>query len=234
MKNSVLKTIVIDDSTVQRAAVIKHVENHPDLHLTGEYHNGINARKILMENETDLIFLDVEMPVLDGFQLLESLDHRPQIIIITSNPDYALQAFDYNVTDYLLKPIAKERFNESVKRAVNNHTANLESSIEGEHIYVNSNLKKIKVFVNDVNWVEGFGDYVKIVTNDKNGILVLSTMKNFIKKLPEDKFLRIHKSYIVNLEKVEKFNTALVEIKGTQLPLSRHKKDQLEEALVNG
>jgi len=234
MKNSVLKTIVIDDSTVQRAAVIKHVENHPDLHLMGEYHNGINARKVLMENETDLIFLDVEMPVLDGFQLLESLDHRPQIIIITSNPDHALQAFDYNVTDYLLKPIAKERFNESVKRAANNHITNLESSGEGEHIYVNSNLKKIKVFINDVNWVEGFGDYVKIVTNDKNGILVLSTMKNFIKKLPQDKFLRIHKSYIVNLEKVEKFNTALVEIKGTQLPLSRHKKDLLEDALVNG
>ncbi|WP_273567417.1 LytR/AlgR family response regulator transcription factor [Maribacter halichondriae] len=234
MEPTLLKVMVIDDSSVQRAAIVKFIENHPNLELTGEYHNGINARKILMENDTDLIFLDVEMPVLDGFQLLESLDHRPQIIIITSNPDHALQAFDYNVTDYLLKPIAKERFNESVKRAMNNHIANLESGSEGEHIYVNSNLKKVKVFINDVNWVEGFGDYVKIVTDDKNGILVLSTMKNFIKKLPEDKFLRIHKSYIVNLEKVEKFNTALVEIKGTQLPLSRHKKDQLEDALVNG
>lgn len=232
MENTVLKTIVVDDSSVQRAAVVKHIDKHPNLYLTGEYHNGINARKILMENDTDLIFLDVEMPILDGFQLLESLDHHPQIIIITSNPNHALQAFDYDVTDYLLKPINKDRFDEAIRRAVTNHLSSQNLVTEGEFIYVNSNLKKIKVFIKDINWIEGFGDYVKIMT-DENSILVLSTMKNFIKKLPEGKFLRTHKSYIVNLEKVDKFNTAIVEIKGKQLPLSRHKKDQLEDALVN-
>jgi len=232
MVNTVLKTIVVDDSSVQRAAVVKHINDHPNLYLTGEFHNGINARKIVMENDTDLIFLDVEMPILDGFQLLESLDSRPQIIIITSNPNHALQAFDYDVTDYLLKPINRDRFNESIKRALTNHVSSQKKETEGEFIYVNSNLKKVKVFVKDINWIEGFGDYVKVMTNESS-ILVLSTMKNFIKKLPEGKFLRIHKSYIVNLEKVDKFNTAIVEIRGKQLPLSRHKKDQLEEALVN-
>ncbi len=232
MKSVVLKTIVVDDSSVQRAAVVKHINDHPDLQLIGEYHNGINARKIVMENDTDLIFLDVEMPILDGFQLLESLDHRPQIIIITGNPNHALQAFDYNVTDYLLKPINKDRFDEAIKRAVTNHTFNQKIATEGEFIYVNSNLKKIKVYIRDINWIEGFGDYIKIMT-DNQSILVLSTMKNFVTKLPEGKFLRTHKSYIVNLEKVDKFNTSIVEIKGRQLPLSRHKKDRLEEALVN-
>ncbi|MFH6604384.1 LytR/AlgR family response regulator transcription factor [Maribacter algicola] len=227
-----LKTIVVDDSSVQREAVVKQVNDHPNLQLIGEFHNGINARKIVMENDTDLIFLDVEMPVLDGFQLLESLDHLPQIIIITGNPKHALQAFDYNVTDYLLKPINKDRFNEAIKRAVTNHKFNQKIATEGEFIYVNSNLKKIKVFLKDINWIEGFGDYVKIMTDTEN-ILVLSTMKKFVTKLPEDKFLRTHKSYIVNLEKVDKFNTTIVEIKGRQLPLSRHKKDRLEEALVN-
>ena len=232
MENTVLETIVVDDSSVQRAAVVKHIADHANLHLMGEYHNGINARKIVMENDIDLIFLDVEMPILDGFQLLESLDHHPQIIIITGNPNHALQAFDYDVTDYLLKPINKDRFNESIKRALTNHVSSQKMETDGEFIYVNSNLKKIKVFVKDINWIEGFGDYIKLMTND-GSILVLSTMKKFIEKLPEGKFLRIHKSYIVNLEKVDKFNTAIVEIKGKQLPLSRHKKDQLEEALVN-
>lgn len=232
MESTLLRTMVVDDSSVQRAAIVKHIESHPNLKLTGEFHTGINARKVLMENETDLIFLDVEMPILDGFQLLESLDHRPQIIIVTSNPNHALQAFDYNVTDYLLKPINRDRFNESIKRAVTNYTAGHELISGGDFIYVNSNLKKIKVFIKEINWVEGFGDYIKLITDDSS-ILVLSTMKNFLGKLPEGKFLRIHKSYIVNLEKVDKFNTAIVEIRGKQLPLSRHKKDQLEEALVN-
>ena len=163
---------------------------------------------------------------------MNHFDHRPQIIIITSNPDHALQAFDYNVTDYLLKPITNVRFNEAVKRAMLNHIANQDTKTSGDYIYVNSNLKKTKLFLKNINYIEGLGDYIKIHTEDSN-TLVLSTMKRFLEQLPKDKFLRIHKSYIVNLDKVDKFNTAIVEIRGKQLPLSRHKKDQLEEALVS-
>ena len=229
MDNTNLKCMVVDDSSVQRASVIKFIEKHKNLHLTGEYHNAINARKYLQENETDLIFLDVEMPIISGFELLESLDHAPQVIIVSGNPDYALQAFDYNVTDYLLKPITMERFKESIKRALVNHQANQDQQIEGEFIYVNSNLKKVKVLLKDLNWIEGFGDYVKLITETGN-ILVLSTMKSFMTRLPEDKFFRIHKSYIINLDKVDKFNTAIVEVCGKQYHLSLHKKEGIETA----
>lgn len=232
MKFNKLRTVIIDDSDVQRAALIHLIENHPNLVLMGEYHNGINARPHIKNKDIDLVFLDIEMPVVNGFELLESLEKIPQIIIGTGNPNYALKAFDHNVTDYLLKPIKKDRFNESIKRALINHSHAEEFKDESEYIYVNSDLKKTKVYLNAIQWIEGMGDYIRIITDD-NDILVLSTMKSFLTRLPESKFLRIHKSYIVNLAKVEKFNTAIVEVVGKQLPLSRHRKIELEKALID-
>lgn len=227
-----LRTIVVDDSTLQRMAVAKLVNDHSDIELIAEYNNGMEAYKNVAENQIDLIFLDVEMPILDGFEFIESLSNRPQVILITGKPDYALKAFEYNVTDYLLKPITKSRFNESVRKALINNTQANSNKTDEAHIYVNSNLKKVKVIINDIKWIEGLGDYIKLVTVDSS-ILVLSTMKAFIEKLPQDKFLRIHKSYIVNLDRVEKFSSALVEVSGQQIPLSRYKKVQLEEALLS-
>lgn len=232
MKTNKLRSIIVDDSSLQRMAVSKLINDHPHLYLVAEYSNGMEAYKNVAENQIDLIFLDIEMPILDGFEFIESLSKIPQIILITGKPDYALKAFDYDVTDYLLKPITKSRFDASVKKALAKNEINTVNKADEAHIYVNSNLKKVKVLVNEIKWIEGLGDYIKLVTEDEN-ILVLSTMKAFIEKLPQDKFLRIHKSYIVNLEKIEKFSSAQVEVDGQQIPLSRYKKLQLEEALLN-
>ena len=224
-----LKCIIIDDSTIQRIAVAKLVNNHNELTLVAEYKNGLEALKGLTENKIDVVFLDIEMPIINGFQFIESLHNRPQIILITSKSEYAMQAFNYDVTDYLLKPVTPGRFNASIKIALLKST-DIEEGEDG-HIFVSNKLKKVKVLLKDINWIEGLGDYLKIITDEKN-LLVLSTMKAFITRLPEDKFLRIHKSYIVNLDKVEKFNSAHVEVCGKKIPLSRHKKIDLEEALL--
>ncbi len=227
-----LRCIIVDDSSMQRMAVAKLVNNHPNLALIAEYRNGIEAKSGIKNNEIDLIFLDIEMPIINGFDLLESLDDPPQVILITGKPDYALKAFDYDVTDYLQKPITSARFNASAKRAVAKYEQIHKVNEDEEHIFVKSNLKKRKVVLNDINWVEALGDYVKLVTDEAN-IVILSTMKSFEQQLPEDKFLRIHKSYIVNLEKVVKFNSKYVEVGGRQIPLSRSKKTELAEALNN-
>ncbi len=232
MKPNKLRTIIVDDSSLQRMAVSKLVSDHAALEFIAEYKNGMEAYKNVQKNQIDLIFLDVEMPILNGFEFIESLSNNPQIILITGKPDYAVKAFDYDVTDYLLKPITKSRFDASVKKAVMKAEKKRSQRTDEAHIYVNSNLKKVKVLINDIKWIEGLGDYIKLVTDDNN-ILVLSTMKAFIQKLPQDKFLRIHKSYIVNLEKVEKFSSAQVEVDGHHIPLSRYKKVQLEEALLS-
>lgn len=227
-----LKSIIVDDSSMQRMAVAQLVNKHPNLALVAQYSNAIEANTGIKNNDIDLIFLDVEMPIINGFDLLESLENPPQVILITGKPDYALKAFDYDVTDYLYKPISSARFEASIKRAVVRHEQSQNVNQEEEYIFVKSNLKKRKVVLNDIKWVEALGDYIKVVTNEGN-IVILSTMKSFEKQLPEDKFLRIHKSYIVNLEKVEKFNSKNIEVEGRQVPLSRNKKNELMEALSN-
>jgi DNA-binding LytR/AlgR family response regulator len=124
------------------------------------------------------------------------------------------------------------RFDASVKRAVSKYEQMHQVNEDEEHIFVKSNLKKRKVILNDIKWIEALGDYIKLVTDEAN-IVILSTMKAFEKQLPSEKFLRIHKSYIVNLEKIEKFNSKNVEVSGRSIPLSRNKKTELAEALSN-
>lgn len=231
MKSTRLKCILIDDSTVQRRAIAKLVKEQSFLILDGEFSNGMDAKDYMADNEVDLIFLDIEMPNINGFDLLESLESKPQVIVISGNPDYAMKAFDYDVTDYLKKPLDKKRFDLAVKKAVSKHVLEHTEEVEEEFIYINSHLRKTKLFLNEVLWIEAYGDYVKIITKDKT-LLILSTMKAFAKQLPQDKFLRIHKSYTVNLEKIEKFNGSSVEIADQVIPLSRHKKDLLIKALT--
>ncbi len=225
-----LRCIIVDDSPMQRLAVAKLVNNHPNLTLITEYSNAFEAKMGIENDEIDLIFLDVEMPIINGFDLLESLDNPPQVILITGKPDYALKAFEYDVTDYLQKPITFARFDASAIRAVAKYEQMNRVNEDEEHIFVKSNLTKRKVVLNDIKWIEGLGDYVKLVTEDVN-IVILSTMKSFEQQLPGNKFLRIHKSYIVNLEKVERFGSKNVEVGGRKIPLSRNKKTELEEAL---
>ncbi|MEB8329404.1 LytTR family DNA-binding domain-containing protein [Flavobacteriaceae bacterium KMM 6897] len=225
-----LKCIIVDDSATQRLAVSKLITIHKNLSLISEYSNAIEAKQGIKKEDIDLIFLDVEMPIINGFDFLESLQNRPQIILITGKPDYALKAFEYDITDYLQKPISPIRFENAVKRAIDRHELKHGIDDNEEHIFVKSNLKKRKVLLSKVKWVEALGDYIKLVSEEGN-IIVLSTLTSFESELPQDKFLRIHKSYIVNLGKVEKFSGKNVEVDGKLLPLSRHKRGHLEIAL---
>ena len=227
-----LNCVVVDDSSIQRMIITKLVNNHPNLHLIGDFSNAIEAKNCMSVHTVDLIFLDIEMPVISGFDFLDGLKAKPQIIFITSKAEYAMKAFDYDATDYLQKPIALDRFNASVKRAMDFHMLKKENQEEdGEHIFIKSNLKKLKVFTSKIKWIEAFGDYVKVVTEEDSN-LVLSTMKSFEKDLSKDKFIRVHKSYIINIDKVERFNSKFAEIGITKIPLSRNKKEDLVRALA--
>jgi DNA-binding LytR/AlgR family response regulator len=226
-----LNCVVVDDSSIQRMIIAKLVNNHPNLHLIGDFSNAIEARSCMSVHTVDLIFLDIEMPVISGFDFLDGLKTKPQIVFITSKAEYAMKAFDYDATDYLQKPIAIDRFNSSVKRAIDLHLLKMDTKDEeGEHIFIKSNLKKLKIFTARIKWIEAFGDYVRVVTEDDSN-LVLSTMKSFENDLPKKKFVRVHKSYIINIDKVERFNSKFAEIGPTKIPLSRNKKEDLVRAL---
>lgn len=231
-KSMKLNCVVVDDSSLQRMVIAKLVNNHPNLHLIGDFSNAIEAKNCMTVHTVDLIFLDVEMPVISGFDFIDGLKVKPQVIFITSKAEYALKAFDYDATDYLQKPIILERFNASVKRALDLYMLRQDNhEEEGEHIFIKSNLKKLKVFTNKIKWIEAYGDYVKVVTEEDTN-LVLSTMKSFEKDLSKDKFIRVHKSYIINIDKVERFNSKFAEIGVTKIPLSRNKKEDLIRALA--
>jgi two-component system LytT family response regulator len=212
--------------------ITKLVNNHPNLHLIGDFSNAIEAKGCMTIHNVDLIFLDIEMPVISGFDFLDGLKIKPQIIFITSKAEYAMKAFDYDATDYLQKPIAIDRFNASVRRAIDLYSLKKENKEEeGEHIFIKSNLKKLKIFTSKIKWIEAFGDYVRVVTEEDSN-LVLSTMKSFENDLSKEKFVRVHKSYIINIDKVERFNSKFAEIGVTKIPLSRHKKEDLVKALA--
>lgn len=226
-----LNCVVVDDSSLQRIVITKLVNNHTNLQLVGDFSNAIEAKNCLTVNTVDLVLLDIEMPIISGFDFIDGLKLKPQIIFITSKAEYALKAFDYDATDYLQKPILLDRFNSSIKRALDLQQLKRDNyEEEGDHIFIKSNLKKIKIFINKIKWIEAYGDYVKVVT-EENTNLVLSTMKSFEKDLPSEKFIRVHKSYIINIEKVERFNSKFAEIGMTKIPLSRNKKEGLIKAL---
>ena len=227
-----LNCAIVDDSTLQRLSIVRLIDNHPSLNLVAEYNNAIEAKIGLATTEIDLVFLDIEMPILSGFDLLDDLTQKPQIIFVTGKTKYAFKAFDYDAVDYLRKPISKERFLNAVHKAISNYKMRNEDGFDDEDfIFVKSNLKKRKVFLNELKYIEALGDYVKLVT-ENDSLVVLSTMKAFEALLPDDRFLRIHKSYIVNLDKVERYNSKVIELENQQLPLSRNRKTQLVEALT--
>ena len=232
MDKAVLKCAIVDDSTLQRLSIVKLIEIHPSLDLVAEYNNAIEAKMGLANTEIDLVFLDIEMPILSGFDLLDDLTHKPQVIFVTGKTKYAFKAFDYDAVDYLRKPISKERFLNAVHKAITNYKLKNEDGFDEEDfIFVKSNLKKRKVFLSELRYIEALGDYVKLVT-EHDALVVLSTMKAFEALLPKERFLRIHKSYIVNLDKVERYNSKIIELDKEQLPLSRNRKAELVEALT--
>ena len=232
MEKTLLNCAVVDDSTLQRLSIVKLIENHQSLNLVAQYNNAIEAKEGIATSDIDLIFLDIEMPILSGFDLLDDLTIKPQIIFVTGKTKYAFKAFDYDAIDYLRKPISKERFLNAVHKAVTNYKLKNEDGFDEEDfIFVKSNLKKRKVFLNELRYIEALGDYVKMVT-EHDSLVVLSTMKAFEALLPKDRFLRIHKSYIVNLDKVIRYNSKVIELEKEELPLSRNRKTDLVQALA--
>ncbi|WP_209403355.1 LytTR family DNA-binding domain-containing protein [Pseudozobellia sp. WGM2] len=229
MNTEKVRTAIIDASDSHRRNLANLVENNSNLLLTACYRNAIQAKKEKVELKSSLIFLDVEMPLITGFDLLESFEERPEVVLLSDKPDYALKAFEYNVTDYLLKPLEMKRFEIAVQKSLNNIKLQLDSKAH-DHFFVKSNFRKVKINYCDIKWIEALGDYIKLVTKKSNHV-VLSSMKAFEKQLPTEQFVRIHKSYIINLNRVEKLNHSIVEVDGKSMPISRNRKTNLMDAL---
>jgi DNA-binding LytR/AlgR family response regulator len=227
--SEVMDCLIIDDEEMSRNMVKHFVEKTESLNLVGICEDAIEAANILRKTKVDILFLDIEMPNMSGYDLIKTLQDPPQIVMITAKKEHAAEAFDYNVTDYLIKPISYSRFFQAVTRAREN-IYNLRGKLRSNEIYVRTEAKIVKVSMDDLLYVEALADYIMLFTSD-NKYIVHSTMKGFQVKLPSDKFVRVHRSYIVNVDKVASIENLFVVINGKYIPIGASYKDDFMSRL---
>ena len=221
-----MNCVVIDENIEDLKSLVTKINVFPSLHIVGRFSNYIDAKLHINKNQVDIIIIEISKDHESCFSFLDSLTKNIKIIFTSHDAQFAFRAFNYNCVDYLKKPISEERF----KKAINK-LKNLSQKNNGNHIYVKSKLKKKKIYLTNIKWIEALGDYIRLITISEN-VVMLSSLKSFEKELPKDKFMRIHKSYIVNLEKIETFDSKYVFIDSEKIPLSRNKKVELDSALT--
>lgn len=212
--------IVVDDDPLTRKVIENFVERTADLELVVSCDSAIDASHQLRQHKVDILFLDVEMPDMTGLELLETLKDPPEVILVTSKEKYAVSAFNLDVTDYMVKPVEYKRFLKSLEKV----TERLENQVDGEEglvagkLFVKVDHQLVGIEVNDIFMVEAMADYARIHTDSKR-YTVYSSMKGIAKKLPADSFMRVHRSYIVNLASIDSIEDNTIVIHGNLIPV---------------
>lgn len=232
-----MNCIIIDDEEMARAIMTEMVSRYPELNLIQEFPNAIQAMKFLNNFEVDLIFLDIHMPDFTGFDFIQSIKNPPKVILVTSDKNFAIEAFEYEcIVDYLVKPINEDRFQKAIQKANSSKIASkaIEPKPSAEdnanEFYINIDRRLIKIEMASVNIVEAKGDYIHIKTESKNYV-VHSTLKKIEDKLPKDLFLKVHRSFIINTKKIIDIEDNSVLIGKDVIPVSRANRPELMKRL---
>jgi DNA-binding LytR/AlgR family response regulator len=235
-----LNVLIVDDEPLALDVLETYIEQMPDLRLVQRCSNALEANEALKNHDIDLMFLDIQMPQLTGIDFVKTLTKPPMIVFTTAYANYAIQGFDLNALDYLLKPISLERFMKAVNKAMDqadlqdreNHVpTGIESS---EFFFVKADKKLVKVNFDDILYIEGLKDYV-IIRLKNSRVITLQTMKSLEEKLPHGRFKRIHRSYIVAMDKILAIEGNMVEVmekdKPKLLPIGKNYRDELLEMI---
>ncbi len=224
-----LKCIIVDDEPMARDVIRNYIESLPSLSITGEFGNAIDAMLFLQDAPVDLIFLDIRMPQLNGTDFVRSLCRVPKIIFTTAHKEYAHEGFELDVVDYLLKPIRFDRFLRAVNKAFPQRQQELDPEVTSGHhankfaspfMYVRVDRKMVKVLMDDILYIESDKDYVKIFTTHST-IITRQTISSVEAMLGKNKFFRIHRSFIVSLDKITSFSNEMVAIDNKELPIGK-------------
>ena len=226
-----IRCAIVDDEEMSRQALALLVERVNDLSVVAVCENALDASRMLRTQPVDLLFLDVEMPGMTGIELIRSLTRKPEIVLVTGKEEYAVEAFEYDVADYIVKPVTVERFLKAVDRAVGRLRTDVEAPLQDDSVFVKVDSRFVKVELRDVQWVEAAGDYVTIVTeNDR--FTVHSTMKSMENLLPADRFLRVHRSHIVRVDKIRSLEETTIVIGKKLLPVGDSYRAALRDRLT--
>ncbi len=227
-----IKTIIIEDEIMARKSLEKMCEKVQNIKLVGSYESAEIALPAFENKDLDLVLLDIEMPGMSGIELLETLPYLPQIIFTTGNKRYAFEAFEYDVTDFLKKPITHDRFVKSIDKVKSlKERRNAIAHASSQHeIYIKTDGRYVRLPFDDILYFENIGDYIKVITIDKTHI-IHGTMKSIDQKIKNPRFLKVHRSYIVNMNKIKDIEDNTLVIAKKVIPISRAHKPILMNSL---
>jgi DNA-binding LytR/AlgR family response regulator len=237
MEGNKTRCLIIDDEPLAIRLIRTHLSKLDSFEIAGECKNALKAVEFLKKEKIDLMFLDINMPEITGIDFLKTIPNPPYVIITTAFREYAIEGYDLDVVDFLLKPISFERFLKAINRYCNRTRSPATKSgndtgerQEKKHLYIQDGKNIFKLPHEDVFYLEGYGEYVKVITTNKT-YMVRDSLTDFENKLSTDNFIRIHKSYIVNIQKITGFSTIQVILLNTELPIGRIYRDKTLSAL---
>ena len=225
-----IKAIIVDDDELCRAVISDLLEEVEDIECVANFGNALDAFKFLNENDVDVIFLDVEMPKMSGMELLRNLQIKPLVVMITSHDEFALESYEYDVTDFLKKPLNTPRFLKTIEKIKKTLVGEATMKKNDDYIFIKSDSKLVQIKLEDIHWVEALGNYMRLHT-DKEKHTVLSTMKEIESKLPTKDFIRIQRSFIVRLDKILSIEDNYVIMKNKEIHIGKAYKDEFNNRL---
>jgi len=231
-----ITTIAIDDEPLALQLVTSYIEKTPGLKLLGKFDNPVDASEFLIDKNVDLIFVDIQMPDLSGIEFTRLLEKGPKVIFTTAFEKYALEGYKLEIVDYLLKPFSYEEFLVAIQKVQRlmrlEQRATIKVDANNEFLFLKSDYKIKRINFNDILYIEGLKDYVKVYTqNNSKPLLSLTSLKLLESKLPESKFMRIHRSFIVNLEKIDTIERSRIVFGKEYIPVSDQYKERFQEYL---
>jgi DNA-binding LytR/AlgR family response regulator len=231
----VYNCIVVEDEPLAAEVLEDYIRQVPFLHLKGICVDAIFAMEMLQKEKIDLIFLDIHLPKLKGLDFIRTLKHPPQIIIVSAYHEYALQGYEYNVIDYLLKPVEFSRFLMAVNKLVQTAAADPATmpapvSLERPYLFFNVGKKKVKIFLDEILYIESFKEYIRIFIAGKS-VLTKFQLGQVESLLAKNNFIRVHRSFIVAKNKIDAFTAADVEVGGQKIPVGRNYKELVQSVL---
>ena len=217
-----LKYVAIDDEPLALELLQEYISHFPQLKLVHTFDDAISAVELLRNTKVDLLVIDINMPDITGIDLVRSLQEKPLVIFTTAHKQFAIEGFELDAVDYLLKPINFDRFTRAVHKAIDYYKyKNTPSQEENDSLFVHSEYKLVKIPLNDIDYIESLEDYIKIHIAGAKPVLTLLSMKKVLEKLPADKFQRIHRSYIVSVSRVKSIQNRKVQLSSAvELPIS--------------
>ncbi|MBN1822042.1 MAG: response regulator transcription factor [Prolixibacteraceae bacterium] len=228
-----VKCLIVDDEPLAQDVLKDYVESCPELELVMICNDALEAGDIVRKENIDLLFLDINMPRLTGINFVKSLSHTPLFILITAYPEFAIEGFEVEAVDYLLKPVPFERFRKAVNRALERlENRQISEQTPIQHILVKADKKNYRIEFNNLLFLEAMGDYVRFYMEDKK-LMVHGTLKEIVQKLPEKQFIRIHKSFIVNISKVNYIEGNMVKLGNEKIPVSLTYREEFFKIMNN-